>query len=565
MIHVDHPTVRDFHKLYYEAADQTWYDTSWFGAYVQKCPLDLWIYQGIICETLPDLIIETGTMHGGSARFMASILDLLGNGEIVTIDIEHRPGRPIHPRITYLTGSSTDPRIVADVGDRARDKASVMVILDSDHRQHHVLDELRLLSPLVTPGNYLIVEDSNVNGNPVLPDFGPGPHEALGVFLAETAEFDVDHRREKLLLTFNPGGFLRKRGKRARGQAGERHGAEAKPPSATSQPAPNEVSPGARPASSSRDTAAATVVWRAADGVGGSISIGGDGHPRVEFAPAGAVSNAPWVGDAPSGEFRLAVAVATDASGPAPEAATLYLDLMKKCLTRHVFQESGPPIHPGFATFDPAVREQGRDWPADAETMVGLLRLENIQTCVVDVLRRGVPGDLIETGVWRGGATIFMRAILKAYGERERRVWVADSFAGLPQPNVEAFPQDRGLDLWQFSQLAVSLEQVKANFERYGLLDDQVRFLKGWFSDTLPTAPIDRLAVLRLDGDLYESTMDALQALYPKVSVGGYVIVDDYSDIPACRAAVEDYRAAHGITDPILPIDWTGVYWRRTH
>ena len=196
--------------------------------------------------------------------------------------------------------------------------------------------------------------------------------------------------------------------------------------------------------------------------------------------------------------------------------------------------------------------------------MIGLYRLDNLQQCITDVLRREVPGDLIEAGAWRGGATIFMRAVLAAYGDTERQVWVADSFEGLPQPDPERFPAEAGDKHWVWEQLAVSVEEVQANFARYGLLDERVRFLPGWFKETLPSAPIERLAVLRLDGDMYGSTMDALEALYPKLSVGGYVIVDDYSNIPQCKEAVNDFRNAHQIIDPIESIDWTGVYWQRS-
>jgi O-methyltransferase len=157
-----------------------------------------------------------------------------------------------------------------------------------------------------------------------------------------------------------------------------------------------------------------------------------------------------------------------------------------------------------------------------------------------------------------------MRAILAAYGVRDRTVWVADSFQGLPPPNPDRYPADRGFDFTPFDVLSVPLEEVKGNFARYGLLDDQVRYLKGWFRDTLPRAPIEKLAVLRLDGDLYESTMDALMSLYPKLSAGGYVIVDEYNAFAPCRQAVDDYRAEHGITDRMLPVDWEAVYWRRT-
>jgi O-methyltransferase len=209
------------------------------------------------------------------------------------------------------------------------------------------------------------------------------------------------------------------------------------------------------------------------------------------------------------------------------------------------------------------MRSEGKDWPSDAETMIGALRLDNLQHCITDVIARGVPGDLIETGVWRGGATIFMRGVLKAYGVTDRRVWVADSFQGLPKPDPDRFRDDTGDVFWGYDALAVSLDQVKANFERYGLLDDQVRFLPGWFRDTLPIAPIEQIAVLRLDGDMYESTIVALEALYPKLAAGGYAIVDDYKAVDACKAAVDDYRRDQGITEAIHEIDWGGVFWQR--
>lgn len=211
-----------------------------------------------------------------------------------------------------------------------------------------------------------------------------------------------------------------------------------------------------------------------------------------------------------------------------------------------------------------ALREGGRDWPRLAHTMIGVKRMNNLQFCVENVLKEGVPGDLIETGVWRGGACIFMRGILKAYGDNQRTVWVADSFAGLPPPDEAKYPADAGDKHHIIEPLAVGLEQVKMFFERYGLLDDQVRFLKGWFKDTLPTAPIQKLAVARLDGDMYESTMDGLTNLYPKLSVGGYLIVDDYGAVRGCKQAVEDYRQAQGITEPIQPIDGMGVFWQRS-
>jgi hypothetical protein len=327
-----------------------------------------------------------------------------------------------------------------------------------------------------------------------------------------------------------------------------------------SQGQANSSSP-APAASGSGANSATTIAWQSADGSEGQILLGQDGRPTFAFAPAptgqDGVQQAPGRPD----EFRLTVSVA--GNGGAGEARDRYLDLMKRCLTRLVFKESGPPIDPGATAFDPVARTEGRDWPADAETMAGMLRLDNVQHCVVDVLRHGVPGDLIETGVWRGGTTIFMRAILAAYGDASRQVWVADSFQGLPKPDTAKYPADAGWDLSHFTQLAVSLEQVQANFARYDLLDDRVRFLKGWFKDTLPSAPMARLAVMRLDGDLYESTMDGLTALYPKLSPGGYAIIDDYGAIPACRQAVHDYRDAHGIVEPIQQVDWTGAFWQR--
>ena len=245
-------------------------------------------------------------------------------------------------------------------------------------------------------------------------------------------------------------------------------------------------------------------------------------------------------------------------------ATALYLDLMKRTLTNWIYRDEGELYQREPKPFEELVREEGRDWPLNAHTMIGLKRLNNIEFCVEDVITKGVPGDLIETGVWRGGATIFMRAILEAYGVRDRRVWVADSFEGLPKPDAERYPLDAGDINFAEEELAVSVEEVRANFERYGLLDERVRFVKGWFRDTLPTAPIEKLSVIRLDGDWYESTMDGLVHLYPKLSVGGYLIVDDYGCVPACRQAVHDYRDAQGITDEICSVDWTGVYWQRT-
>ncbi len=248
---------------------------------------------------------------------------------------------------------------------------------------------------------------------------------------------------------------------------------------------------------------------------------------------------------------------------------TLYLELLKRSLLGLTYEDPSDrapaTVHESAQReqHNPELRATGKDWPAVAPTMIGAVRLNNVQQCIERVLADNVPGDLIETGVWRGGTVIFMRGLLKAYDVTDRTVWAADSFKGLPPPDEEKYPQDRWLHLEHFKELAISLDDVRRNFERYELLDDRVRFLEGWFKDTLPRAPITRLALMRLDGDLYESTMDALTNLYDRLSPGGFVIIDDYS-IPACRQAVADFRHSRGIADDIVQIDWTGVYCRRS-
>lgn len=218
-------------------------------------------------------------------------------------------------------------------------------------------------------------------------------------------------------------------------------------------------------------------------------------------------------------------------------------------------------------SFDKAAREEGLDWPSAAFTGIGKKRLANIRFCVESVLADDIPGDLIETGVYRGGACIFMKGVLKAHGVTDRRVWLADSFRGF-NPDPERYPLDRDFvelhsKVARYPHQQASPAIVKETFRRYELLDDGVKFLVGWFKDTLPDAPIDKLAVVRLDGDMYSSTTEALTYLYPKLSTGGYLIVDDYF-LTACRTAVHDFREAHGIHDEIKRIDWTGVYWRKT-
>jgi O-methyltransferase len=266
-----------------------------------------------------------------------------------------------------------------------------------------------------------------------------------------------------------------------------------------------------------------------------------------------------------------------------------YLELLKNCLTASLYDESAWQVADGFGRdglwnmfkrwfyqaiatrgykiikakrFNPEKRRSGLDWPMFGYSMIGSRRLDNLEACVRTILNEDIPGDIIETGVWRGGACMFMKAVLNRFGDTTRNIWLADSFAGLPKPKSEADLEKPEFDLAGCEFLQISMEQVKANFERFDLLDDRVRFLKGWFCDTLPTAPIEQLSLLRLDGDLYDSTMDALNALYHKVVPGGFVIVDDYGTWSSCRQAVEEFRERHGIEAEIHTIDASGVYWR---
>jgi len=252
------------------------------------------------------------------------------------------------------------------------------------------------------------------------------------------------------------------------------------------------------------------------------------------------------------------------------ERPDLYLDLLERSVLGLLVEQPTSMKRDGVAgplevipLEDVSIRLYGRDWPHVGETMVGLQRLENVRTCVEQALDDNVPGDLIEAGVWRGGTSIFMRAILAARRVDDRRVWVADSFAGLPPPDA-AYPVDAGSQFHLQPYLSVPESEVRSNFERYGLLDDQVVFLKGWFHESLEGLGDECFAVVRLDGDLYGSTMASLQHLYPRLSPGGFLIVDDYYGLPMCGRAVDDFRSVQGIEDPIVPIDWCGGYWRKS-
>lgn len=198
-----------FHKLYYDSNvfGKTWGDTTFLGVKTLKCPLDLWLYQEIIHETRPDLIVETGTRFGGSSLFLASHCEMIGHGRVLSIDIEDVPDRPAHPRLTYWRGSSTSPEALEQI----RERNNILVILDSDHKKEHVLTELKMYSPFIPKGGYIIAEDTNLNGHPVDPGHGPGPWEAVEEFLAENPKFSRDPRGDKFYLTFNPGGILRRK------------------------------------------------------------------------------------------------------------------------------------------------------------------------------------------------------------------------------------------------------------------------------------------------------------------------------------------------------------------
>jgi cephalosporin hydroxylase len=204
--------VRDFHRYVYDTPVNGWMGALWLGTPTFKNPLDFWIYQELIHRLKPDVIVETGTARGGSAFFFASICDLVGNGRIITIDFRHVEGRPEHDRITYVEGSSISTDTVEAVGAAVEPGERVLVSLDSAHTKEHVLEEMKLYAPLVTKRSYLVVEDTNLGGHPARPEHGAGPMEAVEEFLAGTDEFVVDRGCEKFLMTYNPGGYLRRIG-----------------------------------------------------------------------------------------------------------------------------------------------------------------------------------------------------------------------------------------------------------------------------------------------------------------------------------------------------------------
>jgi hypothetical protein len=244
----------------------------------------------------------------------------------------------------------------------------------------------------------------------------------------------------------------------------------------------------------------------------------------------------------------------SDSPGEATRLRSMYLDLLREVILGTIYRDPDEKAHMG--------RIIGTGVTTNSYSLVGQKRLQNLRELVESIIKNGIPGDFIETGVWQGGACIWIRAILATYGITDRFVYLADSFRGVPEPNLAEFPADASLTgLAKF--WAVPMEKVKANFEAFGLLDAQVQFVEGWFKDTLPNLVDSTFALIRLDGDLYESTFQALDSLYPLLSPGGFVIIDDYGTFPACRQAVEDYREKHSITVPVQTIDLAGVWWRK--
>jgi hypothetical protein len=241
-----------------------------------------------------------------------------------------------------------------------------------------------------------------------------------------------------------------------------------------------------------------------------------------------------------------------------------YLKLVEDTLTGIIYEDSPLAIDETTSlVYDPIIREYGWDWPSKAFTMIGAKRMVNFRCLIENVIAHQVQGDIVETGVWRGGACIFARAVLKAYHIMDRKIILCDSFRGLPAPDASKYPEDASSNFHEFSELAVSLEQVKENFRRFSLLDDQVVFVEGLFRDTMPRLNLDAISVLRLDGDMYESTIDPLHFLYDRISVGGWVIIDDYEIIPACKAAVHAFLAERALEPELIPIDGVGCYFRK--
>jgi hypothetical protein len=244
-----------------------------------------------------------------------------------------------------------------------------------------------------------------------------------------------------------------------------------------------------------------------------------------------------------------------------------YLDLLEKSLLDAIYGER--PLEMRLRAViarlrHPYLTRHGAvTWPARTHTMIGATRLRHLRHLVERTIVEGIAGDYIETGVWRGGACILMKGVLTAYAISDRRVYCADTFAGLPRPdsNVSADKRDR---LHAFRELAVSEDMVRRNFAAYDLLDDRVVFPKGPFADTLPQLSNHRFALIRLEGDMYGSTMSALSNLYDRLSPSGFVIIDDYGALRSCAKAVHDFLDQRCLRVKIQPIDESCVWWQHS-
>jgi O-methyltransferase len=210
---------------------------------------------------------------------------------------------------------------------------------------------------------------------------------------------------------------------------------------------------------------------------------------------------------------------------------------------------------------------EGRVWPkCPAMSMIGRSRLENVLSLAKEKIEQGIKGDFIEAGIWKGGVIALMSAVLNVYGDTSRQVYGADSFKGIPPAKPDLYPADKahlGCDKLEILSNNSRVE-VESLLQRFGLLSPQVTLVEGWFKDTLDNIPNENFALIRLDGDSYESTMQSLQALYPKLSDGGSIIIDDYHSWHGCKVAVDEWRTKHHIKDPLIDIDWTAVYWTKS-
>lgn len=563
-------------------------EVRWLGMPMQQLAEDVVMLQEVCWDVQPDVVVETGVADGGSAIFWASMIELVGGREVVSVDIRVRPevaaaiGRhPLGHRVALIEGDAVAADVVERVRSRVRPDDRVLVVLDSDHSRDHVMAELDAYAPLVTPGSYVVVTDGVMQVLDDAPKGDPSwsqdnPLAAANGWLAGRDGFTRDLDRERLLATYLPGAWLRREGvppprpprRTAWGEqvaALHRERRELRKDLAASEAA-------RALAEQDLEKAFASTTWR----VGRSL-----------VQPVGTLLRRAQGRPVPANvQERRGRAV--PAPSPLSSASRRRLDLLRHVLTDSLHGDPYRPYVPDRGTrayarwmelrdelphgnvelvrrvgFDLAKRAVGKDWPSRAETMVGLARLQNVQDCIESVHVDGVPGDIVEAGVWRGGTAIFMRAVLEELGIVDRVVWACDSFRGLPAPDVERWPQEEGDRHHLREELAVGVDEVRANFERYGLLDDQVRFAEGWFEDTLPHLPVDEIAVLRLDGDMYGSTMVALESLEPRVPIGGMIIIDDYGAIEQCRQAVHDYRDARDISAPIQRVDWTGAFWRK--